>query len=41
MRDFYVGLVNVSAIPLPAGFLLLASAFGGLGLMGRKRRKAA
>ena len=30
----------VTAVPLPAGVLLLGSALGGLGLMGRRRKAA-
>ena len=38
--DFYLSIAEVSAVPLPAGILLLGSALGGLGLMGRRRKTA-
>ncbi|MDA8746749.1 VPLPA-CTERM sorting domain-containing protein [Litoreibacter sp.] len=38
--EFYLSTATVSAVPLPAGFLLMGTALGGLGLM-RRRRKAA
>lgn len=33
--------LNVSAVPLPAGLPLLLAGLGGLGLMKRRKRKAA
>ena len=40
-NDIVQGWGQLPAVPIPAGFLLLASALGGLGLMGAARRRTA
>jgi len=39
LEDFALAGLHVTAVPLPAGLLLLGSAFGGLGMVRRRSKK--
>lgn len=41
LKDFYIASITVSAVPLPAGGLLLLTALGGMAVARRRRKKAA
>ena len=40
-RDFYIASITVSAVPLPAGGLLLLTALGGIAAVRRRKTRAA